>query len=442
MKQIFYGLVLCCSSYGFSQENQNKSGVLYSGGMNEIESGSVKNAAAIRAIASIGKYDSSYSWKLDTTNKVWKINSKLYVKYNASENIKSDYSKVMKFGEWQNNTQNAYTYNSGDKLTNRLLQQWDSGAWNNSWQYFYNYDVKSNLKGTNTQTWKNNAWENVEQVSYTFNVNNLTTNTVYQKWINGQWKNTKQYSYSYDANKNLKSSMVQTWNDSTWDNNLLLSYGYDLNNLRTSELTQYWGNGSWENSSNLNFTYDKNNKRISEFGQNWTNGSWVNAYQKSISYNVDNVSGELFQVWVDDNWKDLWRNVYVHDLQNKNCVSFTNKHFVSKSNAVVSGDSTYYFYKQSATSVFEKTMPANSELAFAVYPSPFSTSATIEFLNEQLNTRIVFSDMLGKEVMGISNFSGKKIVLERGDMKEGVYMITAIDKHNVRSAKMIVVSGL
>jgi hypothetical protein len=441
MKQIFYGLVLCFSSYALSQENQNNNSVLYTGEINAEANTSLQNEESIRALITIGKYDSSYSWKLDTTNKVWKLNSKLYVKYTPLESIKSDYSRVIKFGEWQNNTQNAYTYNANDKLVSRLLQQWDSAVWNNSWQYYYNYDVKNNLKGTNTQTWKNNAWENVDQTSYTFDANNLTINTVYQKWINGIWKNTKQYIYSYDLNKNLKSSMTQTWNDSTWDNNLLFSYGYDLNNLRTSELTQYWGNGAWENASNLTLAYDINKKRISEFNQNWTNGNWANISQKNISYNVDNVASESFQVWVDNNWKLLWNNMYTYDPQNKNCVSYTNKYFASKSNAIVSGDSTYYFYKQSALSVFEKKTLTNAEGEFMVYPSPFLTSATIEFLNEQLNTRIVFSDMLGQEVKVIPNFSGKKFVLERGDMKDGMYMIDTIDKHNVRSAKRVTIGG-
>jgi uncharacterized repeat protein (TIGR01451 family) len=58
-----------------------------------------------------------------------------------------------------------------------------------------------------------------------------------------------------------------------------------------------------------------------------------------------------------------------------------------------------------------------------VYPNPFSTTSTINFDEALKDVSIVLRDIYGKEVRTYSSFSGNKLLLERQDLKKGIYFL-------------------
>lgn len=74
----------------------------------------------------------------------------------------------------------------------------------------------------------------------------------------------------------------------------------------------------------------------------------------------------------------------------------------------------------------------------SIYPNPFSLQTTIAFNQEQKNIIIKITDLLGKEIKTL-NFIGKKLTIERGEMRKGIYFVRITDdKKNVVNKKIIV----
>ncbi len=67
--------------------------------------------------------------------------------------------------------------------------------------------------------------------------------------------------------------------------------------------------------------------------------------------------------------------------------------------------------------------------AIRIYPNPFTSQTTISFSQEQTNTTIKITDILGKEIKLI-NFTGKQCTIEKGTTQAGIYFvqITSFDK--------------
>lgn len=73
-----------------------------------------------------------------------------------------------------------------------------------------------------------------------------------------------------------------------------------------------------------------------------------------------------------------------------------------------------------------------------IYPNPFSSATTIFFNKEQKNTTIRIIDILGKEIKTI-NFTGKQLVIDKAEMKAGIYFVqtTDLQKH-ICNTKIII----
>lgn len=73
-----------------------------------------------------------------------------------------------------------------------------------------------------------------------------------------------------------------------------------------------------------------------------------------------------------------------------------------------------------------------------IYPNPFTLQTTIAFSEEQKNCTIKIMDVLGKEIKTI-NFTGKQLLLEKGEMKKGIYFVQLVDSNkNVVNKKIAV----
>ncbi len=73
-----------------------------------------------------------------------------------------------------------------------------------------------------------------------------------------------------------------------------------------------------------------------------------------------------------------------------------------------------------------------------ISPNPFLSQTTISFTQEQKKTTIKIIDILGKEIKSI-NFTGKELIIEKGQMKAGIYFVQIIDADkNVVNKKIVV----
>jgi len=65
-----------------------------------------------------------------------------------------------------------------------------------------------------------------------------------------------------------------------------------------------------------------------------------------------------------------------------------------------------------------------------VYPNPFTNNATFELSTEVSlnNTKVVIYDVLGKEVKTLSDLTGYKMNLERGDLQSGLYFFRLLNE--------------
>jgi hypothetical protein len=80
----------------------------------------------------------------------------------------------------------------------------------------------------------------------------------------------------------------------------------------------------------------------------------------------------------------------------------------------------------------------SSNSAFTLAPNPLSTFSTLQFKEIQDNSILKIIDVVGKTVKE-TKFSGKEVIIEKGEMLPGVYFIQITDKHKLTSYKKIVV---
>lgn len=71
-----------------------------------------------------------------------------------------------------------------------------------------------------------------------------------------------------------------------------------------------------------------------------------------------------------------------------------------------------------------------------IYPNPFSSETHLTFFEEQNNSVIIITNILGEEVKKII-FSGKQLTLEKGELEKGMYFVHLSDRRNIYSAKLI-----
>jgi hypothetical protein len=90
---------------------------------------------------------------------------------------------------------------------------------------------------------------------------------------------------------------------------------------------------------------------------------------------------------------------------------------------------------QSATNISTK-FPVKTNIF--VYPNPFTSQTTISFNKEIKNATIKITDVLGKEVRSI-NFSGKEIIIEKGELKAGIYFMQVISENEMIANEKIVI---
>jgi hypothetical protein len=75
--------------------------------------------------------------------------------------------------------------------------------------------------------------------------------------------------------------------------------------------------------------------------------------------------------------------------------------------------------------------------SISVYPNPFTFSATVEIPTLQ-KTSISLFDAIGKPVLRMQTTNGK-VVIDRGSLPAGVYMVVAHDENKIVARKTVVI---
>ncbi len=77
-------------------------------------------------------------------------------------------------------------------------------------------------------------------------------------------------------------------------------------------------------------------------------------------------------------------------------------------------------------------------LDIEIFPNPFTSQTTISFSEQQMNTTIKIKDILGKEMKSI-NFTGKQCIIEKGEMRKGIYFVNITYENKKIINKKIVI---
>jgi len=74
----------------------------------------------------------------------------------------------------------------------------------------------------------------------------------------------------------------------------------------------------------------------------------------------------------------------------------------------------------------------------SIYPNPFHSETNIVFKTEQKNATLKITDILGKEIR-IINFSGENLLIEKGEMKTGIYFLQIINENRIIVTKKFII---
>jgi hypothetical protein len=116
-----------------------------------------------------------------------------------------------------------------------------------------------------------------------------------------------------------------------------------------------------------------------------------------------------------------------------NCMSSNGKYIAGY--GVDTSTFNYFTYRVSA--IPSGINEINETPNVSIYPNPFASQATIDFSEDEWHN-IIILDLLGKEIKTI-DFSGKQLVLQKEEMREGIYFVRITDsKKNIVTRKIII----
>ncbi|MCE3278323.1 MAG: hypothetical protein K0S44_514 [Bacteroidetes bacterium] len=171
------------------------------------------------------------------------------------------------------------------------------------------------------------------------------------------------------------------------------------------------GNGC-DSVITLNLTIDSVSNLVNVAGSTLSANSSGGTYQWINCTNGNILPGETNQ-----SFTPTANGNYAVIIQQNTCIDTSDCY-----NVVITGVSNY--------------LTSNSDII--VYPNPFSSNTTITFLNDQENSIIKITDVLGNEIKTIL-FSGKDLILEKGDMAQGLYFIHIINGNKIITTKRITI---
>ncbi len=131
----------------------------------------------------------------------------------------------------------------------------------------------------------------------------------------------------------------------------------------------------------------------------------------------------------------LGLNIGPSEFEIYDCQLYAGGRFTATGDGVANGVAVLDTIDCSVVNVQEFNLPV---VSISIYPNPFSSQALISFAREQKNTTISITDMLGQEIKAI-NFTGRQLVIEKGKMKAGIYIVQITDKQGNKTNKKVII---
>ena len=202
-----------------------------------------------------------------------------------------------------------------------------------------------------------------------------------------------------------KSTTLNNFDLTIVRNNTILSNGF----LLSEELKQFWVNNNWINDLKTIYIYDVHNNRIEYTEQNWEGSNWVNFTKYTFAYDVNNNMIEwLRQKWDGVNW--INDETYIFSYIVAGIEQFTND-------------------------IKEYSLSNN-------FPNPFNPSTKINYQIQELSfvTLKVF-DVLGNKIATLVNeekpAGSYKVVFDRNGLPSGVYFYQLQAGDFIQTKKMV-----
>ncbi len=167
-------------------------------------------------------------------------------------------------------------------------------------------------------------------------------------------------------------------------------------------------------------------------GNNWTaiNSGLTNTDVDALAISGTNIfAGTSSGVFKSTNngstWSDFSTGLTGNGLDVTSLVIYNSDIYAGTNNGV------WY----SSISMGIKELAINNEISIS--PNPFTSQTTISFNKELQSATIKIVDVVGKEVKNI-NFSGKEIILEKGELRVGVYFVQVQSEERIYNKKIII----
>ena len=77
------------------------------------------------------------------------------------------------------------------------------------------------------------------------------------------------------------------------------------------------------------------------------------------------------------------------------------------------------------------------ETAILIYPNPFTSTTTITFSEEQKNTKINITDVLGQTIQQLTT-NNKQLTLDLSDVAKGIYFVRIESFDKLRMTNSVV----
>jgi hypothetical protein len=372
--------------------------------------------------------------------------------YDTNNNQLSSLYQNLNNNVWVNDKQYLSTYDTNNNLTNYVTQNWSNGigVWNNFSKSIYTYDGNHNRTSTLLQNGNGAGWVNASYYTYVFNANNKLTNGLWQTWdTSGFWVSASKSFRTYDNNNNEIKYLGQDLHNGLWTNRILYSTTY-ANNFKNSFSAYMWSDSttfSYGDSSYYFLNTQSANPCFASFSISF------DSTQNTFDLTVDSISvaKALDYYWnfgdgttstlptpTHAYTKDSLYNLCMtlHTIEGDSC---TYCHFIgvdTSGNIIRNGGFTLNVHNNSiTTNISQSNLNENN---IVVYPNPFNLETTILFSKEIKNTKVGLVDILGIKINEI-NFTGKQLIIEKGEMKNGIYFLQIIDdNNNIVNRKIII----
>ena len=338
---------------------------------------------------------------------------KKIIAYNGDGKISADTTLYWDGNTYVVNQLTNYNYDSYGNQTEQLsYSSWNGSAWGNGFRNVYTYDLNNNQTQDSAQYWDGAMWFDSYKFDYTWTGGQLIEEMDHY-WSGSAWYESGKYDYIY-TNGQMSGLTSYIWDGTNWknDENYVNIVWYiwngplSENSLLTSYTQQVPNGNLWKDTIKVNFTYNSFGNQTDYLEQYMPNATYLTSYQQknSYQYNGNNSMMEgVEQLWVNDS--------------------------IGLRNSAKREFSDFFQYTGINEIIIENKV--------TVYPNPFSTQTTISFEKEIKNATIMIMDMMGKEIK-TQNFSGPELIIEKAEMKAGIYFLQIYEgQKNVVNKKIV-----